>query len=189
MPRTSDAKERMIRSAMRLQRRHGVAGTAFSDVLQDSGAPRGSIYHHFPDGRAQLSEAATAYGAAWMAERLEALLDAGEPEQALDGFVAFWLELLREEHYEAGCAVAAGALDPDATSGARRAAQAGFRRWRELLAHGLTDGGVAPARAEGLATLCLAAVEGALVLCRAEGTPAPLEQVAVELRAVLAAAR
>ena len=30
--------------------------------LAHSGAPRGSIYHHFPGGKAQLVEEATRYG-------------------------------------------------------------------------------------------------------------------------------
>ena len=58
MPRTSHAKQNMIESAMRLQRKRGVFGTAFSDVIADSGAPRGSIYHHFPGGRAQVAAGA-----------------------------------------------------------------------------------------------------------------------------------
>ncbi|WP_328885637.1 hypothetical protein [Streptomyces sp. NBC_00316] len=42
MARTSDAKDSMIESVVvRLRRGHGVAGTAFADVLADSGAPRG----------------------------------------------------------------------------------------------------------------------------------------------------
>src|SRR5436305_14802456 len=58
MPRRSDAKERMVRSAARLFSVRGVDGTSFADVLEDSGAPRGSIYHHLRDGKRQLAEEA-----------------------------------------------------------------------------------------------------------------------------------
>src|SRR5262245_29315892 len=122
MPRTSDARARMIKSAVRLQRTRGVAGTSFSDVLADSGAPRGSVYHHFPDGRAQLAELATERGADWVAEQLEAILADGDLPGAVDAFVALWSAIVEEERYQAGCAVAAGALDPDPESAARRAA-------------------------------------------------------------------
>src|SRR3712207_8589123 len=37
----------------------GVQGTSFADVLEHSGAPRGSIYHHFGGGKTQLAEEAT----------------------------------------------------------------------------------------------------------------------------------
>ena len=55
----SDAREKMIQSTTALVRERGVEATALSDVLEHSGAPRGSIYHHFPGGKAQLVEEAT----------------------------------------------------------------------------------------------------------------------------------
>jgi len=67
----SDARQKMIQSAVTLLATRGLDGTAFSDVLAHSGAPRGSIYHHFPDGKDQLvSEAlgfAGEYAVAWVA--------------------------------------------------------------------------------------------------------------------------
>src|SRR2546429_9198229 len=52
---STDSRASMVRSAASLIRTRGVSATSFSDVLADSGAPRGSIYHHFPDGKAQLA--------------------------------------------------------------------------------------------------------------------------------------
>jgi AcrR family transcriptional regulator len=179
----------MIRSAMKLQRMHGVSGTAFADVLADSGAPRGSIYHHFPAGRGQLAEAATTYGAGWIAERLEEMLADGDPIAALDAFVAMWIGIVVEEDMQAGCAVAAGALDPAPDSAARKAARAGFRKWESLLVAAFARAGVQPGRAESLAVTCIAAVEGALILVRAEGELRPLELVAERLRELLEAER
>src|SRR5437588_7959739 len=60
-PMASDTRERMVRSAAYLFRERGVSGTAFSDVIAHSGAPRGSIYHHFPGGKLQLAEEAVRY--------------------------------------------------------------------------------------------------------------------------------
>src|SRR2546421_4843590 len=55
-------RERMIESALVLMGEHGVEATSFSQVIEHSGAPRGSIYHHFPGGKEQLIEEATRYG-------------------------------------------------------------------------------------------------------------------------------
>lgn len=41
-------RERMVVSAALLIRERGAHATAISDVLQHSGAPRGSAYHYFP---------------------------------------------------------------------------------------------------------------------------------------------
>jgi AcrR family transcriptional regulator len=101
----------MIVSQALLQRERGVAGTALPDVLDHSGAPRGSIYHHFPEGRAQLAEEATGWAAGWIAKRLEAILADGDVFAALDAFTTDWLDVLRDTDFAAGCPVVAGALD------------------------------------------------------------------------------
>src|SRR6478736_3312651 len=146
MPRKSDTRRKMILSQALLQRERGVAGTALPDVLEHSGAPRGSIYHHFPDGRAQLAEEATKWAGDYVAR-------------------------LQETDFAAGCPVVAGALD--ATT--RQAAAAGFKRWEELLRDALEGAGLPAARAESLAVLFIASIEGAIVLSRAEGTTRPIE--------------
>ncbi|MGN6335861.1 TetR family transcriptional regulator, partial [Mycobacterium sp.] len=44
-------RERMVVSAALLIRERGARATAISDVIEHSGAPRGSAYHYFPGGR------------------------------------------------------------------------------------------------------------------------------------------
>ena len=182
MPRRSDARAKMIRSQALLQRERGVAGTALPDVIAHSGAPRGSIYHHFPEGRAQLAGEATELASEWIAGGLEQTLEHGGVDAALEAFVATWLRTLREHDFTAGCAVAAGALDAEEGSRARRAAAEGFARWRRLLTEALVRDGRTPPEAESLAVLCIAATEGALILARAERSTRPLELVADQLR-------
>ena len=69
----NESRANMVRSAASLISEHGVNATSFSDVLADSGAPRGSIYHHFPDGKKQLTEEAMTL----TSERVLAYLRAG----------------------------------------------------------------------------------------------------------------
>ena len=45
----------MITAARRLFREHGYMGTALSDVIAESAAPRGSMYFHFPGGKEELA--------------------------------------------------------------------------------------------------------------------------------------
>ena len=51
----SDTKQKMVQAARQLIRERGYHATAFSDVLELSGAPRGSVYFHFPGGKTQLA--------------------------------------------------------------------------------------------------------------------------------------
>ena len=55
---TDGAADRMVASAVKRWAMHGFQATSFSSVLKDSGAPRGSIYYHFPEGKDQLIAAA-----------------------------------------------------------------------------------------------------------------------------------
>src|SRR5260221_10126668 len=57
MPRT-DIRTKMIEGALRRLAVNGVEGTSFAEVLAATGAPRGSIYHHFPGGKTELLHAA-----------------------------------------------------------------------------------------------------------------------------------
>ncbi|WP_320668996.1 TetR/AcrR family transcriptional regulator [Patulibacter defluvii] len=186
MPRTSDARNRMIHAAVPLLQRCGVLGTAFSDVLAKSGAPRGSVYHHFPGGKAQLAEEATSHAGRAISAGLAATL-ADDPLAAIDRIVDLWREIARASDYDAGCAVAAGALDPDPDSGARPAAAAAFADWQRQIAAALVAHGVDDESAAAFAATAVAAIEGAVILARAERSDRPLRQVAATLRQVAAA--
>jgi TetR/AcrR family transcriptional regulator, lmrAB and yxaGH operons repressor len=177
----------MIQSAALLMRERGVEGTSFSEVLAHSGAPRGSIYHHFPGGKAQLVEEATAFGGDFIAAGWAQALKGDDPTAAVDLFVATFVPVLEESDYAAGCPVVAGSLEGARTPAARDAAGAAFERWERLLAESLERNGVAAERAHSVATLSVAAMEGAIILARAQRSTDPLERVAAELRPLLRA--
>ena len=51
----------MLVSAAEVMRERGAAGVTIDEVLARSGAPRGSVYYHFPDGRNQILTEALRY--------------------------------------------------------------------------------------------------------------------------------
>ncbi|HEX6459889.1 MAG TPA: TetR/AcrR family transcriptional regulator [Thermoleophilaceae bacterium] len=177
----------MIQSAALLMRERGVDGTSFSEVLAHSGAPRGSIYHHFPGGKAQLVEEATAFGGEFIAGGWAAALQGDDPTAVVDAFLAFFVPVLEESDYTAGCPVVAGGLEGQRTPAARDAAGAAFKHWELLLAESLERRGVAEQRARSVATTSVAAMEGAIILARAQRSSGPLERVASELRVLIRA--
>jgi AcrR family transcriptional regulator len=184
----ADARARMIQSAVVLFRERGVHGTSFNDVLEHSGAPRGSIYHHFPGGKAQLAEEATRYAGEFIAAGLARSLESDDPVAAIRAFAATWREILRTSDFESGCPIMSATLEGERSPGARDAAAATFARCESLLADAFVRAGVEPARARALGTLAIAAVEGGIVLARAQRSALPLERVADELEALVAAA-
>jgi len=182
---TSDSRASMVRSAASLIRRRGLNATSISDVLADSGAPRGSIYHHFPRGKEQLAGDAIR----WTSERVIAHQRACRATTAagvLRCFIDMWRQVVLRSDAAAGCVVAGTAVDTVAGErGLIDVVRATFGSWVDLLTEQLEAVGVPTRRASRIALATLAGMEGALILCRAEGNSGPLETVAAELLRLL----
>jgi TetR/AcrR family transcriptional regulator, lmrAB and yxaGH operons repressor len=178
----------MIQSAAVLMRERGVEATSFSEVLAHARAPRGSIYHHFPGGKAQLIEEATRYAGDFLAAGIAAALATDDPVRAIRAFADSWIGVLRESDFAAGCPVVAATLEGERTAAVREAAGAAFSNWESLLAQSLEPHLGDPERARSLATLAIASIEGAVVLARAQRCTGPVERVADELERLIGAA-
>jgi AcrR family transcriptional regulator len=175
-------RERMVMSTALLIRERGAHSTAISDVLEHSGAPRGSAYHHFPGGRTQLLCEAVDYAAEYTAARMA---KAENSLAAVDVIVDGFRTLLIESDYRAGCPVVAVAVEADNQPVVDRAAAA-FTRWTELIDRRLQADGVGATRAEELSMLLMTSIEGAIVVARATRDVKPLDLVHRQLRAMVA---
>jgi AcrR family transcriptional regulator len=183
-------RERMVISAALLIRERGAHATAISDVLEHSGAPRGSAYHYFPGGRTQLLCEAVDYAGDYMARII------GEAEgglELLDTLIDRYRRQLLDTDFRAGCPVAAVSVEAGEQSDRERMAPvvkraaAVFDRWTDLIAQRFVSDGVPPERARELAVLATTALEGALLLARVRRDLTPLDLVHRQLRALLMA--
>ncbi|TNM41247.1 TetR family transcriptional regulator [Nocardioides albidus] len=171
----------MLDSAIVLFRERGVAATSLRDVVAHSGAPRGSIYHHFPGGKQELASEATRRAGDSIARLFTRLVASADPAAAVDRLVDHWSGVLLDSDFASTCPVAAAALAPDDTDGARVAAGVAFEQWEDLLAGALRERGATPGEAADRAALVVSAIEGALLVSRARRTDAPLRAVGREL--------
>jgi AcrR family transcriptional regulator len=171
----------MVRSAAHLFGSRGVNGTSFSDVLVASGAPRGSIYHHFPDGKRQLTEEAIRWTSTEILVYLESYRG-GSPEDAIEHFVALWRSTVVSSEGTTGCPLVGAAVDVADDPELLDLIQSQFDLWIETLARQLRGAGIPANRSRSIALTAIAAMEGALLLCRAARTSDPLETAARELR-------
>ena len=179
-------RERMIETASGLVHRRGFHGTSLNEILTESGAPRGSLYYHFPGGKEELVLQAARQGVAMVTQLLKEIL-AGSPDPAegVRSFVAAAAHMLRDSGYVFGCPVAPIVLDSPESSALAEVCQEAFEEWRQVLAEGLGSGGIEGARAESLATVVVCALEGGLLLARARRDIAPLDAVAEELASMV----
>lgn len=177
----------MLVSAAELLRERGTAGVTIDAVLVRSGAPRGSVYHHFPGGRGQILREALTFAGDEIAARIDAA--AGDSGTALlRQFVEMWQEALIESDYKAGCPVLAGAVGSGQDE-QQLSTLAGdiFSRWREASKQAYVREGFEPGEAGALADTAIAAMEGAVVLCRSARSLEPLTNVAQQLEFLIKA--
>lgn len=178
----------MLASAVALLRERSAAGVTVDAVLAHSGAPRGSVYHHFPGGREQLVLEAVGVAGRHVARLIEDPDGPAAPEPAavVERLLGFWEGVLRDGDHLAGCPVVALTVDgradqPEVLALVREV----FETWHHTLRDVLVRSGIGQARAEGLATLVLAAAEGAVLLSRAQRSNVPLHAVCAELTLLL----
>jgi AcrR family transcriptional regulator len=172
----------MVRSAALLIRERGAHATAISDVLEHSGAPRGSAYHYFPGGRTQLlCEAVDLAG-----EHVAGIIaDAAGSHELLDTLIEKYRQQLLDSDFRAGCPVVAVAVEAgDGAASVTERAAAAFDRWTDLIAQRLVADGFPAERATELAVLATSALEGAILLARVRRDVTPLDVVHRQLRNV-----
>jgi TetR/AcrR family transcriptional repressor of lmrAB and yxaGH operons len=173
------SKERMIEGAIQLLATKGLQATSFSEVLALTGAPRGSIYHHFPNGKNQLIAAALDLAGHRTLERMEALR--GQPALAItEAFLELWRKLLVYSKFEAGCSVLAVTIAAD-TDELREKAASIFESWQQKLTELYVAAAVDAELASDFAYELISASEGAVVMARAQKSLTPFEAVARRL--------
>ena len=183
MPRRTDSRSRMIHAAAQLFQQRGYHATALSDVIQASGAPRGSVYFHFPGGKQELAREAIALAG----DEIEQLVaeasgrsdGPGSFVRALGGIVAARLE---GADYRSGCAIATMVLElapqsEELSSDFEKV----FGRWRQALVRQFEAQGIAAGRATDLADLVMSVFEGGLVVSRAARRIGPFKTAIGEL--------
>ncbi|BBC31710.1 TetR family transcriptional regulator [Streptomyces graminofaciens] len=185
-------RERMVFSAAQLIRRDGVASTGMREVAAHAGAPRGSLQHYFPGGKEQLVNEAVAWAGRYAGNRVARFL-AALPEPTPSGLfgemVRQWTDEYEAAGFAGGCPVAAATVDcAESSASTREAAAAAFTTWTGPVTRALADMGVPEQRAGALATLMISALEGAILMARAERDTSPLTTVARELGPLLDAA-
>ncbi|MFC8194621.1 TetR/AcrR family transcriptional regulator [Streptomyces sp. NPDC060006] len=185
-------RERMVFSAAQLIRRDGVTSTGMREVAAHAKAPRGSLQHYFPGGKEQLVNEAVGWAGRYAGNRVARFLAAlpePAPSELFAAMVRQWTEEYETDGFDRGCPVVAATVDcAESVESTREAVAAAFAAWTGPVAGALTDMGVPEERATALATLMISALEGAILIARAERDVRALTTVAGELGPVLDAA-
>ncbi len=171
------AKQKMISAAVRLFRRQGYERTSMLDVVRESGGPRGSLYHYFPGGKADMGRQAVDFASAAVRSWIEAAGQASEsPADFVRRLGGAYRGALEGSGFGEGCPIATVALETaPAVPELAEACARGFASWVGVAAEAFARHGIEPAEARELATHAVSAIEGALILSRSQRSCAPLD--------------
>jgi TetR/AcrR family transcriptional repressor of lmrAB and yxaGH operons len=186
----NDTRTRILETTALLLRQRGYHGTSLNDVLSASGAPRGSLYFHFPGGKDQLVIEVTHDSVAEVTKRLgEALATERDPAVAVHHIYQSVGRMLEDNQFSLGCPIAPVVLDaPTDVPELAELCRSAFEQWIGLLRDAFVRAGVPERRAHALALLVESSLEGLMVIARATRDGAPVQAVADEVAALIEAA-
>lgn len=173
-------RSRLSASMLELIQTSGYSGTGLNAVIDHAGAPKGSVYFHFPDGKEGLGVAAVDLAAAQFAQLIaEAAASAGGAAAAVRAAVEALTAIVSDSDYRLGCPVSVVTLEMGAESQRlRNACAAAFESWIAPTAALLEAEGLDAAPARSLATVVVSTIEGAVILARATRSAQPLTSAA-----------
>jgi AcrR family transcriptional regulator len=174
-------RDRILYATAELFRRQGYNGTGLKQVVAEADAPFGSLYHHFPGGKAELGDEVIRKAGAFFQALVVAVYDEeGSTEDAIRAVFKGAGETLEATDYEDACPIATVALEVAGTDDRLRQATADvFEQWTAALTGRLGD------RDQALAVI--AALEGAFILCRASRSTEPMRAAGAMAAAFVAA--
>jgi len=181
-------QERIVRSMAELLRVQGYAATGMNQLVAASGAPTGSIYHHFPGGKVAVAAAALRETGAAYIQLLPLLLD---PYDDLATGVEAAFVQAAEDIETTGWAnlCPVGTVTGEVAGSVpelRDVADEVIAGWVDEGTRYLTGRGLAPADARTLIYAVIAALEGGFILARGQQSREPLHAAGRALAAYVA---
>ncbi|MGE3251960.1 MAG: TetR/AcrR family transcriptional regulator [Hyphomonadaceae bacterium] len=186
MARVSSARDDLIGAAAELFRARGYEGVGVAELLEVSGAPRGSLYFHFPGGKEQIGiEVITLVGAESTAQ-FQAL---GERNVDLDAYVETVFKttanMSKERDFTGSCPIAAIAAEIGGSDTPLAAAIKGvFADWEREIAKAARARGLTAKAAQDFASAFVSAMEGAFVVSKAQRSTTPHINAARAIKAL-----
>jgi len=186
--KSEKTQRRLIQSTAKLLRARGYSATGVSAIVDASGVPKGSLYHHFPGGKEELSAAAVRFAGDRMITTLTRIADrAPDPVRAVSDYIDHYIMQLRASGFQKGSPLATVALEAAAeVDVVHEACTGAFDDIVDEWARRFALAGLRAQRAADAALFVTASIEGALVLAKARRDTRPIEIVREQLTELLA---
>ncbi|MEM8861240.1 MAG: TetR/AcrR family transcriptional regulator [Chloroflexota bacterium] len=161
---------------MRLIRSQGFNATGISQILAESGVPKGSLYHHFPMGKIELTVSAIRLANKSILSHLNQLNDASSSAvEVVKLYFDYYVSELEQGDYENGCPIATVTLEAAAqVQSIQIECEATFDQMQEFAESLLIHDGIPEHKAPSIALNIIAGLQGALLMSKAKRSTQPL---------------
>jgi len=177
-------RARLLEAAITLMRQSGLSGAGINEIVRESGAPKGSVYHFFPGGKEQIVSEALGLHAGRVVTFMEETL--ARPRTAptkLKVLFDAYAERLESNRFQLSCPSGTVCLDIDAEMEALRTCVAAtFEQYVGAIARHVAVG--SERENKEFAAFVLTAIQGAYIRGRAERSGKPFREAGAWLAAL-----
>jgi TetR/AcrR family transcriptional repressor of lmrAB and yxaGH operons len=179
----ANVREDIILATCRLLEKQGYPATGLNEIVKASGAPKGSLYYYFPDGKEQIVSESVRFAGAILVERMRAeLTKYDNPIQALYEYIMHLASKVEEKHFLAGNPLTIVSVESAGSSERiSLACREVYDQIEEVLQEKLACCGLSQVEAAEQARLTLASLEGGIILSRVHQNADPLRAIARHL--------
>ena len=179
MPKTASERADLLPLLAEVFRAHGYEGATLALISAATGLGKGSLYHFFPDGKAQMAAEVLAGIDRWFEVNIFApLRDSDDPARAIAAMVGAVDGYFHSGHRMCLVGVIALGASRDTFAGQ---VQDYFVRWNDSLTRVLGRHGLSARVARRRSTDALVTIQGALVLARALDDSTVFRQAMAEM--------
>lgn len=179
----TSTRDRIIQTTCELLENQGYHATGLNQIVQESGAPKGSIYYHFPEGKDSITSEAVLFAGQNVAERIRVhLAKIEDPAEALQVFIETIAHFVEVSGFHSGGPLTIVASETATTNELlNTTCRAAYDLMRAAFRDKLLQSGFSEERAENLVWIITSATEGGIILSRTYHSGDPLRRVAREI--------
>jgi TetR/AcrR family transcriptional regulator, lmrAB and yxaGH operons repressor len=180
---TESKRDKVLMTAWRLFESQGYHATGINQIIKESGVPKGSFYHYFPEGKEGLAVEAIAAITDGIRTRVRELCTSQpDPILAIGEMFRDIAHHLEESGYQHGGPLTTVASET-ATTNERinEACRRAYNTWNEEMVQHLHSADFPDEDARELASMITASLEGGIIMSRTFHSTEPMEHIAQQL--------
>ncbi|QQF63109.1 transcriptional regulator YxaF [Bacillus mojavensis] len=183
MTSRGDSREKILHTASRLFQLQGYHATGLNQIVKESGAPKGSLYHFFPNGKEELAIEAVTYTGKIVEHVIQKSMDeSSDPVEAIQRFIEKTASQFDNTESIQGIPVGLLASETALISEPlRTVCMKVFKSWEVVFARKLMENGFAEEEASQLGMLINSMIEGGIMLSLTNKDKTPLLLIAEQI--------